>query len=380
MDPKGLALYIRGLRAEDPKPDAEPGTPIHFIASSEGVKRDGIDITIEQWDLRNYKQNPVVLWGHDYGGWGVSPRPPIGRATVSINKERRTLDASIIFDIDDPFAADIERKYRRGFLNAVSVGWNFMLPAGKSSLMDVPRDEIRADLLDISGVPVPGDPDALKERYYEARSFDRTITGGPQPPHSSAICVDTTRAYTPDLRNLKVTQLRALSAWVDPAIHPDSLFAYRFLHHDTTTGEAVWSGVAAAMAELYLASAQMPEEDREGVYRHLSRHYNQFRKEPPDWLTGEEIARLDIGSIRGLFFADEPALVPHVFERAGAVLSKRNLGDLEQAIDLLSGIRERSIKATPEEEPEEPVKVDERAVSELRGLFDGLNTRVVATQ
>lgn len=364
-------LYLRALRAAEPDQQAKEG-PIDFIASTEGIKRDGLDITIEQWDLRNYKKNPVVLWGHDYGGWGSSPRPPIGRASVVINKERSTLDAAVTFDMSDEFAASIDRKYREGFLNAVSVGWNFVLPPGKS-MGDVNRDEVKADLLDISGVPVPGDPDALKERYFDARSFTRVIVGGPQPPQSTKFApLDT--AFTPDLRDISAMQLRAMAAWIDPDIHPDSLVSYRFLHH-LPEGEAVWAGVAASMAELYLGSAQMPEEERRGVFTHLARHYHQFSMEPPEYLPGTDLALLSAREIRGLFVAGEAQIAPETFARAGAIMSKRNLDDLDSAITLLSGIKERAAKKDEPEKGDDEGLISEEKVQELRGLFENVFKR-----
>jgi len=135
--------------------NSKPGDPIRFVASTGGVKRDGLDLDQRRWRLGNYERNPVVLWAHDYFG----QRPPIGKASVSIDNDR--LIADVVFDQADEFARTIEHKYRNGFLNAVSVGWD-----------DVRiEDEPGYDLLDISAVPVPGDPDALMER--QARGYAR---------------------------------------------------------------------------------------------------------------------------------------------------------------------------------------------------------------
>ncbi len=142
---RGKRLFMRAFRA-DMEPvgataiAATADGPMRFVASTEGVKRDGLDLKSGDWRLDNYRRNPVFLWAHDY--WGL----PIGRVDVSVDGKR--LIADVTFDRDDPFAAQVERKYRAGFLNAVSVGWDT-------------REEGN-DLLDISAVPVPGDPDALK--------------------------------------------------------------------------------------------------------------------------------------------------------------------------------------------------------------------------
>ncbi len=145
--------YIRMFRETGEAPPPLPGTPLRFVASTEALARDGFSIRADGWQLDNYRKNPVVLWGHDY----VS-RPPIGRAAVQIEAGRLTSD--IVFDQGDDFAREVERKYRDGFLHAVSVGWNTVEQDGQTVT--------RAELLDISAVPVPGDPDALIQRQTAA--------------------------------------------------------------------------------------------------------------------------------------------------------------------------------------------------------------------
>lgn len=144
-----MPQYLRAYRQE---PEQDSG-PLSFVASTPGIKRDGKDLDPGRWMLDNYRKNPIVLWVHDYMG----RRLPIGRADAQIVPGR--LSVSIAFDQDDPFAVEVERKYREGYLNAISVGWDDV------QLEDGPAYE----LLDISAVPVPGDPDALMERMQEAR-------------------------------------------------------------------------------------------------------------------------------------------------------------------------------------------------------------------
>ena len=73
---------------------------------------------------------------------------------------RPRLNLGIMFRREHPpealpeFARQVERKYRDGFLHAVSVGWDTIELDGRQ----------RYDLLDLSAVPVPGDPSAIMER------------------------------------------------------------------------------------------------------------------------------------------------------------------------------------------------------------------------
>jgi len=144
-----MARYLRAELVQGEQ-ETKEGTPVRFTASSPGVKRDGKSLEMGGWNLGNYRRNPVFLWAHSYGMFGNVL--PIGRADVTAEPER--LVADVTFDQEDPFARQVESKYRRGFLHAVSVGWDENEVDGK----------VQYELLDISAVPVPGDPDALMER------------------------------------------------------------------------------------------------------------------------------------------------------------------------------------------------------------------------
>lgn len=336
---------------------ADDAGPIRFVASTEGVKRDGLSLSMAQWDLKNYRANPVVLWSHMYGGFGGPPPAPIGRAEVKVEGKR--LMADVVFDPGDPFAQQIERKYRQGFLHAVSVGWDPRPPAGKT-FQDARPDEISLDLLDISAVPVPGDPDALIQRQQRALSVmardilaelgedadDPVATRRAVLPPHAAPKADDAAPYDAAAEVAAagdVAALRAMHAWVNVDANPESRTAYKFPHH-AASGDVVWRGVAAAMSRLMQAATQIPDEDRRGVYAHLARHYRQFDREPPEFRTRAELAPLEAAEIRGLFLEGEPDLLPDLFPeaRAGAVLSRQNREDLARIAELANGILARA--------------------------------------
>ncbi len=138
--------------------DSEGLEPLFFLASSAGEKADGWNLTPENWRTDVFEKNPVFLWSHDY--WGS--RPPIGRAEITQDKEG--LWAKVEIDPEDEFAVEVHGKYARKFLNAVSVGWDFVDEDGKAVYWweeDFDAEEAFYRLLDLSGVNVPGDPDAL---------------------------------------------------------------------------------------------------------------------------------------------------------------------------------------------------------------------------
>lgn len=156
--------YHRGY-AERGIDNQPAGSPIPFVASTPGVKRDGLDLRAQGWRLDNYRRNPVFLWAH-----GRS-EPSLGRVDADAGDSLRTL---VHFDQEDDFARKIESKYRRGFLNAVSVGWDFVDERGQRAdisrmTLAAVRDNAFYDLTELSGVPVPADPDALVQRAALAK-------------------------------------------------------------------------------------------------------------------------------------------------------------------------------------------------------------------
>lgn len=150
-------FFMRGYCDRAMARKGDPGSPIRFVASTEDVARDGLIIKADGWSLGSFRRNPVALWSHDYLGKNL----PIGRTDVEVVNRR--LMADITFDQGDPFAVQIERKYRDGFLHAVSVGWQ-TLEMESSSDPKVRGIVTKAELLDLSCVPVPGDAKALAER------------------------------------------------------------------------------------------------------------------------------------------------------------------------------------------------------------------------
>jgi hypothetical protein len=152
-------------------PAASSG-PIVFTASSTQLNRYGFRLRHNGWRLANYAKNGVVLWMHD------PMRPPIGKATATLDSFREELRAAIVFDLDDDLGATVDRKVRGGFLNAVSVGWEFVNADGspvkdwwRLKAEQVERD-VWYDLSEISVVSVPGDPSAVRAQQSLAAGGD----------------------------------------------------------------------------------------------------------------------------------------------------------------------------------------------------------------
>lgn len=147
------------------------------IGSTATVDRYGEIIDQESWDLKHYKKNPVILWAHNltFG----EDRPPIGKA-MKVKVVEGNLQFDIQFDMADPFAADIFRKYKEGFLNAFSVGF---IPHRVERVDDEAQPNLRAvlkdnELLELSAVPVPANPEALntlRARSFKTKTWDKLM-------------------------------------------------------------------------------------------------------------------------------------------------------------------------------------------------------------
>jgi hypothetical protein len=130
--------------------------PIRFVMATEGPKGDGIDLRMDGADLRRFRANPVVGYGHCY--WGRNDLP-IGRAANTVVDGKRLL-TDVTFDTADEFAATVDRKYRDGFLNAVSIGFDV------HEWEDGQRNTgvaTKWELFELSAVPLPMDGKAVVE-------------------------------------------------------------------------------------------------------------------------------------------------------------------------------------------------------------------------
>ncbi|HYN98983.1 MAG TPA: hypothetical protein VEU28_04855 [Actinomycetota bacterium] len=82
-------------------------------------------------------------------------------------------------------------------------------------------------------------------------------------------------------------ELRKAHAWVDGNSDPSTKAAYKFIHHEVSAkGKPGPANVSAATSGIAVLNggrggANIPEEDRKGVYNHLARHLKDAGREPP---------------------------------------------------------------------------------------------------
>lgn len=115
--------------------------------------------------LDNYRKNPVFLWAHNYQVL------PIGKSLA----EKVTpygIEFDIKFDLADQFAKEVYRKYKEGYLQATSIGF---IPLEWEDIEDSTgrvRVYRKWELLELSAVPVPANPDALQMALRKAASLE----------------------------------------------------------------------------------------------------------------------------------------------------------------------------------------------------------------
>ncbi len=125
---------------------------LEAIFSTADEDRHG-DIVMQNWDLKSFKKNPVILNSHNYGDAtevigktlkiGVSDGQLAGKIQFAVNENPK---AKIIFDL-----------YAGGFLNAFSVGF---IPKE----FDDKGKILKSELLEVSAVSVPANAYALAKQ------------------------------------------------------------------------------------------------------------------------------------------------------------------------------------------------------------------------
>ncbi len=161
---RSLAIEVKSAAPEStstPEPPAENNAPgdhtLDFISSDETLDRCEEIICPEGWDLRHYLQNPVFQNAHNYG----DVIHTLGRAIITEIRERRLFQRIRFATEANPLARIAYGLYRGKFLNAVSVG--FVPLEWEEGTKDTPwrRRYLRQELLEVSAVGIPANPNAL---------------------------------------------------------------------------------------------------------------------------------------------------------------------------------------------------------------------------
>lgn len=356
---KGKVKDTEGLESKDSH------SPVfEAIASTAALDRDREVLLPRGVMIDNFMKNPVMLHIHDYR------QLPVGKV-LEIGVDKKEVSFKFQF-ADTDTGRELRYLYDNDFMNAFSVGFypraakmitdedgeKVKLPVADDTeeTVDLSKYETRPravihkwELLEISPVPVPSNPEALLRRsadlvvrkYHDqpalaahAKSaLDADVTSllemiskftdetdsfevrGPVRSHTTP--TDFEAAW--DGQKARATLARDASsdgsgkketidfakfaqgfAWFDSAA-ADTLGAYKLPHHVARDGSlvAIFRGVTAAMGALLGArgGADIPTEDRQAVYDHLARHYRDADREAPEF---REVGEYDDEALKAI--------------------------------------------------------------------------------
>lgn len=333
--------------------EAKGDGTFQVIATTEGIDRDGEVILVSGWDFENFMKNPIMLWGHNY--WEMEAI--VGAVTNLEVKDKQVVVSGIFANTESGQLA--RQLYDDGILKAVSVGF-------------IPKDRTgntitKAELLEISFVSVPANPDALSlSKIFQMEKIIKTAVAEHETalaPKDQAfdqeMCMSNLKKWatvTDEQGNEKMdmTKYQQGFAWFDEA-DTENMEAYKLCHHDVMDGElmCVWQGVVAAMTALLAdGNAGIPQDQIEAVYNHLAAHYEQFGETAPemgqnnseDSLNPDEqkAVNKEVAKLKKLI-GDLSLIVAHYApksneneQKAGRVLSSKNRTLIQSCVESMN--------------------------------------------
>jgi hypothetical protein len=297
------------------KAEKDNGT-FDVIISTEDVDRAGEIVRQNGWELTNYKNNPIVLWGHDYYSL------PIGICTDTYITESHGVPAlgakGVFFPAEiNPLAQQVRRMYDYGIKSGFPVGTT-------TSVGFIPKDFdgdnrniiTKAELLEFSFVPVPanqgvGPAKGRTLTFAEARTLQLDVTGMRQKgldfaetagyipkslndeiaPENTTWKKPTLKDFTnkewTDLTDSEIKEIAGHFAYAKqypPQAFDDLKLAYR-----NNEGAIVLRGLKSAVTMLKGTRAGVEVEgDVQPVYEHLAKLFTLFGKTAPEFKTLKE--------------------------------------------------------------------------------------------
>lgn len=138
------------------------------VASTASEDRHGEVVSVDGWDLKNFKKNPVLQWAHDH------TEPAIGLAknikVEGIGKKARLIFEPVFHEHTEKARA-LKAMVEDGILNSFSVGFRPLEMDGNVFT--------KQELLEVSLVNVPANADArmLAYKSLQSKGLDTSVLG-----------------------------------------------------------------------------------------------------------------------------------------------------------------------------------------------------------
>lgn len=131
------------------------------IASTSVMDRQNEVVSVDGWDLKNFKKAPRLLWAHDHH------EPAIGKVSKTwyegTGKNKRLMFEAVFQEVTEMGRA-IKQLVKDGFINTFSVGFKPLEIDGNTIT--------KQELLEISVVNVPANPDAMMLAYKSLKQAE----------------------------------------------------------------------------------------------------------------------------------------------------------------------------------------------------------------
>lgn len=391
----------------------DDGVPLYrFRITSPTIDRQGEIVETDGWEFTNYLKNPVVLNSHEYGDIEAI----VGRC-VGIERDGDSWVADLRFNSTE-YGTLARTLIDDGDLRAVSVGFRPIVidypqrqargtseaEAVDKVAVNVERDQrtavrhMRKELLEISVVPVPANPDAIRLRSMNGRGPAAEVATKIVAPewlranarrglawYADGLAGDGVTAGTVrEARamadgSVSADKATRMAAWfarhmpdldapaADPG-HPDYPSPGVVAHAlwgggsktaseraagwaransdnqdtqskaepppETDIPDRLWHPIACAMHAV-MVETETNDTARRRLYNGLERAYRVLGKEPPDFVAVDTLRRWSTRERDGQFWEDEAT----VSRKAGRVLSSQNeamLAAVIVALDTMS--------------------------------------------
>lgn len=167
----GSFVVTSGLTAAV-EPDPNDDRRLTFILATADVNRNGWQLNPLGWEFANFLRNPVMLWAHDdASSWkdsGSHGLPFAKAERVWIEGDLLKIaclwaEPGMITGEAGELCESVLRLYRGGYLSAVSAGW---IPLEWEFVQEEDDWKImcaRQELVEGSFVPIPAEPNALRQ-------------------------------------------------------------------------------------------------------------------------------------------------------------------------------------------------------------------------